>query len=233
MPVVEGGTGASTLTASGVLLGQGTSAITATAVGTNGQLLIGTTASNPTFVTPTAGTGLSITTNATTLQYALSTPVTVSNGGTGNTTFTAYSVICAGTTATGAFQNVVGLGTSGQVLTSSGAGALPTWTTITTEGNIINFTSVNHASSPYTVLTTDYYLSCDVTAGTITLLLPNAPTAGSNWIVKDLAGLAGTNNITVTTVGGAVNIDGATSFVMNTSYQAIRVVFIGSAYQVF
>jgi hypothetical protein len=53
--------------------------------------------------------------------------LSVGLGGTGNTTFTAYSVICAGTTATGAFQNVSGLGTSGYVLTSNGAAALPTW----------------------------------------------------------------------------------------------------------
>lgn len=55
------------------------------------------------------------------------TAVTVPLGGTGNTTFTAYSVICAGTTATGTFQNVVGVGSANQVLTSNGAGALPTW----------------------------------------------------------------------------------------------------------
>lgn len=55
------------------------------------------------------------------------TPVTVPYGGTGNTTFTAYSIICAGTTATGPFQNVVGTGTATQVLTSNGAGALPSW----------------------------------------------------------------------------------------------------------
>ena len=55
------------------------------------------------------------------------TAVTVPYGGTGNTTFTAYSVICAGTTATGVFQNVSGVGTSGQVLTSNGAALLPTW----------------------------------------------------------------------------------------------------------
>lgn len=56
-------------------------------------------------------------------------PVSVAQGGTGNTSFTAYSVICAGTTSTGAFQNVSGVGTSGQVLTSNGAAALPTWQT--------------------------------------------------------------------------------------------------------
>jgi hypothetical protein len=64
------------------------------------------------------------------------TPVTVPIGGTGNTTFTAYSVICAGTTATGTFQNVVGLGSSGNVLTSNGAGALPTWQAATGTGTV-------------------------------------------------------------------------------------------------
>lgn len=57
----------------------------------------------------------------------LSSPLPVGSGGTNNTTFTAYSVLCAGTTATGAFQNVSGVGSSGQVLTSNGAAALPTW----------------------------------------------------------------------------------------------------------
>src|ERR1700678_2460062 len=53
------------------------------------------------------------------------TAIGVAGGGTGNTTFTADAVICAGTTATGAFQNVSGLGNGGQVLTSNGSGALP------------------------------------------------------------------------------------------------------------
>lgn len=58
------------------------------------------------------------------------TSVTVPFGGTGNTTFTAYSLICAGTTATGTFQNVVGVGSSSQVLVSNGAGALPSWQSV-------------------------------------------------------------------------------------------------------
>lgn len=55
------------------------------------------------------------------------TAVVVTYGGTGIATTTAYSVICAGTTATGAFQSLSALGTAAQVLTSNGAGALPTW----------------------------------------------------------------------------------------------------------
>lgn len=126
-PVVEGGTGATTLAAHGVLLGEGTSAITPTAVGTNGQVLIGATTADPGWVTPTAGTGLSVTANSTTHQYALSTPVSVANGGTGDTSLTAYAVLCGGTTSTNPIQSVASVGTSGQVLTSNGAASLPTF----------------------------------------------------------------------------------------------------------
>lgn len=69
-------------------------------------------------------------TSSGTLAVTLSgTALPVANGGTGDTSFTAYSVICGGTTTTGALQNVSGVGTSGQVLTSNGASALPTWQT--------------------------------------------------------------------------------------------------------
>jgi len=60
---------------------------------------------------------------------SVSTAFTVSQGGTGVSSATAYAVITGGTTSTGAFQTVSGTGTSGQVLTSNGAGALPTWQT--------------------------------------------------------------------------------------------------------
>lgn len=51
----------------------------------------------------------------------------VAEGRTGITSLTPYAVIAGGTTSTGALQQVSGLGTSGHVLTSNGAGALPTW----------------------------------------------------------------------------------------------------------
>jgi len=56
------------------------------------------------------------------------TPVTVAYGGCGQSSFTAYAVITGGTTGTGNCQQVSGVGTAGQVLTSNGAGALPSWT---------------------------------------------------------------------------------------------------------
>ena len=58
---------------------------------------------------------------------ALTGTIPVTSGGTGLTTTTAYSVVFSGTTATGNFQASAGPGTTGQLLTSNGAGALPTF----------------------------------------------------------------------------------------------------------
>jgi len=95
----------------------------------------------------------------------------------------------------------------------------------------LTYTNVN--TSPYVVLSTDEYLSVDCSGGPITLQFPNAATASRAYIVKDRTGSAATNNITVTTVGGAVNIDGATTFVMNTAYQSIQIIGNATTYEVF
>lgn len=63
----------------------------------------------------------------------------VTKGGTGAGSFTAYGVLLAGTTGTGAFQNVSGLGTAGQALVSNGAGAAPTWQAIIPSGTRMLF----------------------------------------------------------------------------------------------
>jgi hypothetical protein len=60
-------------------------------------------------------------------------PISVSAGGTGAASQTAYAVLAGGTTSTGAYQSVASVGTSGQVLMSNGAGALPTFQTISTQ----------------------------------------------------------------------------------------------------
>lgn len=69
------------------------------------------------------------------LTAAVAGTLPVANGGTARTSHTAYAVICGGTTATGAQQSVASVGTSGQVLTSNGAGALPTFETLTAGAN--------------------------------------------------------------------------------------------------
>ena len=76
----------------------------------------------------------------------------VVNGGTGRAAHTAYSVICGGTTTTAAQQSVVSVGNSGQVLTSNGAGNLPTFQSssgiimgtevASTSGTAVTFTGI-------------------------------------------------------------------------------------------
>ena len=61
---------------------------------------------------------------------------TVPFGGTGVTSFTPYAILAGGVTTTGDLQQVNGLGSSGQVLTSNGSGALPTWQEVSGGGII-------------------------------------------------------------------------------------------------
>jgi trimeric autotransporter adhesin len=102
--------------------------------GTAHQVIVGGTTTVPVLSTPQS---IDTTSSPTFAALTLSSPLTVANGGTGIATTTAYAVLCGGTTATGAFQHVSGLGTSGQVLTSNGASALPTWVN-SSSGAVIN-----------------------------------------------------------------------------------------------
>lgn len=91
--------------------------------------------------TGTAGTGLVYSTSPALVTPALGTPTSgdiknctglvVAGGGTGRaTSTTAYGLIAAGTTATGAHQTLP-TGATNQVLIGGGASALPAWTTRT------------------------------------------------------------------------------------------------------
>ena len=85
------------------------------------------------------------------------TDVAVADGGTGRSSHTAYAVLCGGTTTTAAQQSIAGVGTSGQVLTSNGAGALPTFQAageggmaLLTSGTLSGDTSLDIDISTYT-----------------------------------------------------------------------------------
>jgi len=87
----------------------------------------------------------------------------------------------------------------------------------------LNYTNVTNAMSPYTVLSTDYFISVDSSGGPVTLNFPNAPTFKQQWIVKDRIGISATNNISITTPGATVTFDGLTTYIMNSNYQAINI----------
>src|ERR1700677_2570773 len=89
--------------------------------------------------------------------------INVSEGGTGLATLTAYELMAAGTTSTGNMQQVSGVGVSGQVLTSAGAGALPVWSN-PTSGAYVSVAGTTQAATVNTI-----YLIANASQTTVTL----------------------------------------------------------------
>jgi hypothetical protein len=79
------------------------------------------------------------------------------------------------------------------------------------------------ADAPYTVLTTDAVVAyTSLTAGrAVTLPAASSVATGQKVVVKDEAGTAGANNLTVSVSGGGT-IDGAASKVINSNYGVLR-----------
>lgn len=121
-------------------------------------------------------------------------------------------------TITAGVSTTVSVGTNSIVIDTNGI-------------TIWNYHSVT--TTPYVVSSTDNFIGVATNLNAKTIELPNAPQTGRIFTIKDRLGQAATHNITVTTVGGSVTIDGATSVTLNTNFQSIQVLFDGSNYQVF
>jgi len=107
------------------------------------------------------------------MAYKRISPQPVVEGGTGIVSATAYAVITGGTTSTGAFQSVSGLGSSGQILTSNGAGALPTWQAAGGGGSV----TWSVITADQSAVVNNGYI-CNK-AGLLTLTLPTTSAVGS------------------------------------------------------
>jgi hypothetical protein len=140
--VANGGTGQPSLTNHGVLVGAGTTAITQLTVGATNTVLLGNTGADPSFgqvpnaalvnssITLTSGTGITVTGSPVALgnsaTIALTTPVSIANGGANNTTYTTDGTLYFD----GTKFNSTATGTSGWVLTSGGTGVAPSYQVI-------------------------------------------------------------------------------------------------------
>jgi hypothetical protein len=240
--VANGGTGSNTLT--GVLSGNGTSAVTASTV-TQHDVLVGGASNSITSISPNtsglvltsngtgadpsfqanpgstaiqtidgntgsaSGTTVTLSGGTTGLTYSgsgstltLAGTLDVVNGGTGDTSLTAYAVLCGGTTSTGPVQSIVSVGTSGQVLTSNGASAFPTFQSATVSGIItVDGDSGSITGSTVTIYSNKASLNCGssvkfVNSGTTSTL--NVTDGFDNTIIGVGSGnltLTGTDNI--------------------------------------
>jgi len=92
LPVLRGGTGATSFTTNGVLIGNASNAISATAELADGELLIGSAGNAPVPATLTAGTGITVTNGSGSITIANSAPdqTVALTGGTGISTSGTY-----------------------------------------------------------------------------------------------------------------------------------------------
>ena len=130
--------------------------------------------------------GSSPITTSGTITLALNT-VPVTKGGTDLTSATAYAVLCGGTTSTSAFQSIASVGTSGHVLTSNGAGALPTFQASTGGGIVVQRVStqtgaVQSGSGFYTINDS----IPQITDGNLFLTLAITPQSAANILVVNV-----------------------------------------------
>jgi len=140
--------------------------------------------------------------------------ITVPEGGTGVASTTDYAVLCGGTSSTGAIQSIAGVGTSGQVLTSNGAGALPTFQNA--PGGTFSILRWSGTANGTPADSTTYYVGAIQTMGTAQTdvdtwtFIPVACTltgvygviectAGSNQAVSMYVRVNNTTDVTITT----------------------------------
>lgn len=135
------------------------------------------------------------------------TDIAVADGGTGVGSLTAYAPIFGGTTSTGAVQSGT-VGSAGQVLTSNGAGALPTFQSPAGGGNVTGpGSSTDNAvvrfdgtggtliqNSAVTIADT----TGDITGGAYNKVTITAPATGSTLTIADGQTLTVNGSATIT-----------------------------------
>jgi hypothetical protein len=162
VPVTDGGTGASSLTDGGVLLGSGTGAITATAVLGDGVILIGDASGDPTTLDVGSSSGITVLGTVATGVWQ-GTDVGVAYGGTGVSTLT-----------------------DGGVLLGSGAGAITAMAVLADSTMIVGDGSGDPVAESGSTLRTS--IGCDVatniTSGTMATARLGSGTADSSAFLR-------------------------------------------------
>jgi len=154
-------------------------------------------------------------------------------GGTGVTSLTAYAPIFGGTTSTGAVQSGT-VGTSGQILTSNGAGALPTFqstaaiilaaqmanlpigswyynrTNSTNPATLLGFGTWVAVTDVFPVAHGSTYTSTGG-AATVTLSASNIPTITSTITLGNNTGAGSNTYVGASNIGGIATTGGTTA----------------------
>jgi hypothetical protein len=175
-----------------------------TALTAHNVLVGGATSDTIVNVAPSATAGVALVSNGAAADPHYST-VVVAGGGTGQTSLTAYELIAGGTTSTSAVQSI-GIGTSGQVLKSNGAGALPSFQA----SSFSPFPWTDEATTFSAVSENGYFVTAASTAN-----LPAGTQGATIEFVNAGAGAAGivvtANGTDIIQIGSAVSAAGGTA----------------------
>ena len=174
LDVSSGGTGATTLTDHSVLVGSGTSAVTALSVGSNGQILVGSSGADPVFATLTCDDGLSATTGAGTLEIDLDLK---SNGGivieSNEAAVDLGASSITGTLAVGDGGTGITTVATSNILTGNGSSALTAESQLTFDGDVLAITGTGTAKGNKDILTITNDVNAADMDGTATSILFN------------------------------------------------------------
>ena len=230
--VALGGTGAQTFTAHGVLLGEGTSAIVATSVGTDGQVLTGNSAADPSF--QSIGTKSGLTAHGVVIAEgssafaatAAGTALQVLQSGGASADPTWSTATYPATTTinqllySSSNNTVAGISASANGVLVSSNSNVPSWLANGTAGQVLTAQSSappawTNPTSPFvwsqitTATTAVAGHGYQVTSGTVTVTLPATAAVGDTVAIM----LAGGTSFVVRTAGAGAGVItlGATS----------------------
>jgi len=95
--------------------------------------------------------------------------------------------------------------------------------------DLVNRANINYrkiTSVTATLLVDDLFIDVNV-SNAVTLTLPPSPPIGTNYIIKDSSGSAGTNNITVSANTGNT-IQGSASTSITTDFGSVQIIYDGT-----
>ena len=186
LTVPNGGTGAATLTANGIVYGNGTSAVGVTAAGTTGQALLANSGNAPTW-------------GAVNLVSTVTGTLQATNGGTGFNSYAVGDILTADTTSS--FVRLPDVAT-GNVLLSGGAGVQPLYGKVGLTTHVSGTLPVANGGTGATTLT-GYVYGNGTGAFTAALTIPNAGLTNSSLTIGSTNIALGATSLTlagVTTV---------------------------------
>ena len=198
LPVANGGTGLATLTANSLFIGNGTSALTALGVATDGAIPIGRTGLSPVLATLTAGTNVTVTNASGAITIAASlTTLTANLNGAG------YNIYGLGWLSGDGQNEGIAINAAGRVFIG---GSTPTaFYNYGLNGSTIQYISMSTSATPQALLINAANSSSASTGGALILMAG----AGSVTAIGGIAYLSGGDSAGIYDGGGVVLTGGA------------------------